>query len=294
VTYKRSATDRALTFTAPSPECFACYDTGIVTNGDGLLSEHLPDYDRSFDGKLRGGTDCAIVCHCLASYPQQDADGKLSRGGFRQDSGSIRIVTTEQGDRRVGAEIPREITADLHRRRRELWASTAKAMNAARLDRRSNTASEPPWFIATIREHLASPAPSRDHRLQPIGAILGTFATAKPAASSTELPHPVAVAIERLCSLDPLKPQAAAIRKAITARYRQDPAFPNGLANQLLTAADSIAEDHPNPIGLLEAILGAQLPPIPKPTAEASSSPGKAPEPPPPVSPTPDPSDWPF
>jgi hypothetical protein len=294
MTYKRSVTDRALTFTAPSPACFACYDTGLMTNGDGLLSEHLHDYDRGFDGKLHGGTDCAIVCHCLASYPQQDPDGKVSRGGFRMDSGAIRVVTTEQGDRRVGADVPRSVMADLHTKRRDLWMATAKAMNTARLDRRSDAASEPPWFISAIREHLSAPAPSRDQRLQPIGAILGTAATIKPAASSTELPHPVAVAIERLCSLDPLKPQAAAIRKAVAARYRQDPAFPNGLANQLLTAADSIAEDHPNPFGLLEAILGAHLPPVPKPAAEAPSSPGKPPEPHAPVSPTQEPSAWPF
>ena len=94
--YERSALDRDATFYAPKVSCFACYDTGIVTNGDGLLNHYLPDYDAEIiDGNIHrhGGSDLAVICHCVAAYDSQDYDAQTTRAGFR-DSTGVRTTDT--------------------------------------------------------------------------------------------------------------------------------------------------------------------------------------------------------
>ena len=288
--HKRSATDRALTFTAPTPACFACYDTGMITNGDGLLNDYVPDYDTSPLGIRRGGTDCAIVCHCIAAYATQDGDGKITRGGYRMDSGDIRTVTTEQGDRRVGADIAKTVMGELHRRRRESWAATAKAMNEARAARRRDPAAEPPWFITAIRDYVSDiSANTTSGRLQPLGSILGTRPAKQQPAAPQPLPPLLTAAITRLVSLPPFTEHAATIRSVITDRHDANPQ----LITQLEALADSVADDHPEPLLLLSRVLGITLHHVPN-TAEAPSSPYSTPQPPAPVSPTQDPASWPF
>lgn len=278
--HKRSATDRALTFTAPTPACFACYDTGLITNGDGLLNEFVPDYDTTPLGKRRGGTDCAIVCHCLAAYAIQDHDGKITRGGYRLDCGDIRTVTTEQGDRRIGADVPKEVTGELHRRRRESWAATARAMNDARVARRRDPAAEAPWFITAIRDY--------------IGGILGTRTKPQHAPTPQPLPPLLTAAITRLVSLPALTDHAAIIRSTITSRHAANPDATPRLITQLEALADSVADDHPEPLLLLSRVLGLSTDQLPKATPEAPASPSSTPQPPAPVSPTQEPSAWPF
>ena len=46
VNYRRTALDRDSTFYIPKVECFACYDSGLVSNGDNLVNRFIPDYDR--------------------------------------------------------------------------------------------------------------------------------------------------------------------------------------------------------------------------------------------------------
>ena len=288
--HKRSATDRALTFTAPTPACFACYDTGLITNGDGLLNDYVPDYDTSPLGIRRGGTDCAIVCHCIAAYAAQDGDGKVTRGGYRMDSGDIRTVTTEQGDRRVGADIAKTVMGELHRRRRESWAATAKAMNEARVARRRDPAAESPWFITAIRDYVSDiSANTTSGRLQPLGSILGTRPAKQQPAAPQPLPPLLTAALARLVSLPPFTEHAATIRSAIAERHDANPQ----LITQLEALADSVADDHPEPLLLLSRVLGITLPHVPN-AAEAPSSPCSTPQPPAPVSPTQDHAAWPF
>ena len=57
--FKRSATDRDLTFRVPDYNCFACNDSGIVHNSDGYLSNELPGYDQNYD--------LAIICSYIIS-----------------------------------------------------------------------------------------------------------------------------------------------------------------------------------------------------------------------------------
>jgi hypothetical protein len=66
--HKRSASRRSNDFLAPRVQCFACYDTGIVSNSDGLVWNYVPDYDIDLNtGKRCGGLDLAIVCHCSSA-----------------------------------------------------------------------------------------------------------------------------------------------------------------------------------------------------------------------------------
>ena len=293
--HKRSATDRALTFTAPTPACFACYDTGLITNGDGLLNEFVPDYDTTPLGKRRGGTDCAIVCHCLAAYAIQDHDGKITRGGYRLDCGDIRTVTTEQGDRRIGADVPKEVTGELHRRRRESWAATARAMNDARVARRRDPAAEAPWFITAIRDYIGDiSGNTTSQRLQPIGGILGTRAKPQHAPTPQPLPPLLTAAITRLVSLPALTDHAAIIRSTITSRHAANPDATPRLITQLEALADSVADDHPEPLLLLIRVLGLSTDQLPKAAPEPPCGPSSTPQPPAPVSPTQEPSAWTF
>ena len=131
-THKRLSEARSTTFRRPRCECLACYDSGILSDADGLLSEMLADYDRLPDGRRFVGGDLALVCHCVAAFPGIAADGSNKRGGFRLSSGTLAIVETERGQQPIGAELPRDATRDLHRRRLERWKATETAMSGVR------------------------------------------------------------------------------------------------------------------------------------------------------------------
>ena len=60
VGYKRDTLERDLSFRRPSCDCLACYDSGVMTNGDGLVNGLLPDYDRNRDGRLIAGQDLPV------------------------------------------------------------------------------------------------------------------------------------------------------------------------------------------------------------------------------------------
>ena len=59
--FKRSATDRDLTFRVPDYNCFACNDSGIVHNSDGYLSNELPGYDQNHDLAIIVGVKLLIL-----------------------------------------------------------------------------------------------------------------------------------------------------------------------------------------------------------------------------------------
>ena len=162
-------------FRTPAATCYACYDTGIITNGDGLVNQYLPDYDMVGINRV-GGSDLALICHCSASRILLDDTGKQIRGGFRTDYGDIRKTTGERGDQAVGAEIATNVVKELHRRRAELWQETEKEMNRARRAKTSGQGDPMPWFIAEVKaqvETTRASTPRGTGSLQSLGSVLG-------------------------------------------------------------------------------------------------------------------------
>lgn len=119
-------------FVLPGFACFACGDTGIVSNFDGAINEFVPDYDVLPTGEIMPGSDPAMICCCMSAYP---ANG---RGGLR-DSGGPRSVETAFGTRAVGCDLAAEAIATIHRLRRQraldgvpVTAAQARRLQASR------------------------------------------------------------------------------------------------------------------------------------------------------------------
>ena len=119
--YKRSAIDRDVTFRPPVHNCYACNDTGIVHNSDGLINNYLGDYDMTESGKRVGGSDLAIICYCEAVYPKYNDEAQLTGHGFRDSDGNIRNS--------VGIDVDKDIIRQLHNIRKDAWKSTATLMS---------------------------------------------------------------------------------------------------------------------------------------------------------------------
>ena len=154
--YKRTNPDRDVTFRKPHSECYACYDSGIVHNGDGLLNEYLPDYDCGHDGQPRRGSDLALICHCKAAYAEQDREGKMIRGALRLDGGTI-AKTADDGrvsSARVGSDIDRAITDALHKRRLANWKEGERLMNIAKQKAANGDPDALPEFMKAARQQL--------------------------------------------------------------------------------------------------------------------------------------------
>jgi hypothetical protein len=154
--YKRTNPDRDITFRKPHSDCYACYDTGIVQNGDGLLNDYLPDYDLGPDGNLRRGHDLALICHCKAAYGEQDREGKSIRGAFRLDGGNV-ARTADDGrfpSVWIGSDIDRSVTDALHKRRLANWKEGERLMNIARQKAASGDPDALPEFMLAARKQL--------------------------------------------------------------------------------------------------------------------------------------------
>lgn len=150
-THKRSSADRDITWRPPEVNCYACYDTGIVSNGDGILSAYLPDYDTTPSGMRHGGLDLAIICHCPAAYPEHDQDGKTTRGGLRVN-GAPAII----GNQRIGADISKDIARQIHQQRATAWKTTAAEMNAIRQSIAAGMPYQQPAYITAVKAKLKS------------------------------------------------------------------------------------------------------------------------------------------
>ena len=107
-------------FVVPGFTCFACADTGIVSNHDRAINEFIPDYDVLPSGEILPGSDPAIICCCVAAYP---ANG---RGGYR-DSGGPRQLETAAGPRAVGCDLNEQAVASIHRQRRQVALASVQA-----------------------------------------------------------------------------------------------------------------------------------------------------------------------
>jgi hypothetical protein len=181
VGHKRLQLDRDLTFRRPSRRCYACYDTGVVTNGDGLVEQLLPDYDRTLEGRRIAGQDAPLVCTCEAAcrpYPHglRGPDGLLAQGRAAQ-------LTAEQ----VGW---------LHEQREAAWSETERLMREARMARAAGDPKAMPWFIAEVRSAIAAqlarhrgaggadsigtPSPFPTRRLQPLGGVIADVLSPTP------------------------------------------------------------------------------------------------------------------
>jgi hypothetical protein len=107
-------------FVLPGFACFACADTGIVSNHDGAINEFIPDYDLLPSGEILPGSDPAIICCCFSAYP---ANG---RGGYRDSAGPRRLETAA-GPRAIGCELDQQAVAAIHRQRRQVALASVQA-----------------------------------------------------------------------------------------------------------------------------------------------------------------------
>lgn len=122
-------------FVLPSFACFACFDTGIVSNHDLTINTYLPNYDVLPTGERMSGSDPAVICCCLAAYA-----GTGHGGGFRDSSGPRRVESAS-GPRLIGCELPQEAIASIHRtRRQQAYAAVQATAEQARLLRASQQA----------------------------------------------------------------------------------------------------------------------------------------------------------
>jgi hypothetical protein len=154
--HKRSSLDRDTTFYAPKVACFACYDSGIVSNGDGLLNDYLTDYDATvIDGVLHrhGGSDLAIICHCTAAYESQDFESQTTRSGFRDSSG-VKSTDINGRQQAIGVDPDKDIIREIHRKRRDLWQRSAQDLNSLRQQVRAGMNPQLPDYIATVKQQL--------------------------------------------------------------------------------------------------------------------------------------------
>ena len=147
--YRRTAVDRDSTFYVPKVTCFACNDSGIVCNSDAAINKYIPDYDRSPEGKIRGGQDLAIICHCDAAYGTEDSSG------FRENNGNIRQVQNFRGEMQsLGFSLEKEKIRQIHIDRKASWEATAKEINLLRNKRAKGEKVETPYYIQVVKEDL--------------------------------------------------------------------------------------------------------------------------------------------
>ena len=146
--YKRSAIDRDITFRPPVHNCYACNDTAIVNNSDGLINNYLPDYDITESGKKLAGSDLAIICYCEAVYPKYNDEAQLVAHGFRNGDGNIR--------NNVGIDVDKDIIRELHNIRKKTWKDTATLMS--RLIQKNLKSKKPqlPAEMQQVKDQLAN------------------------------------------------------------------------------------------------------------------------------------------
>ena len=155
VNYRRTSLDRDTTFYIPKVECFACYDSGIVSNGDKLVNQFIPDYDRDQKGRPNGGQDLAIICHCKAAYGDSQSDNERERVGFRDSYGNIRTADSIRGEPQpLGFSLEKEKIRQIHTQRKDAWQKGAKDINEIRQKIAKGEKYETPYYIQVVKEEL--------------------------------------------------------------------------------------------------------------------------------------------
>ena len=146
--YKRSAIDREVTFNAPIHICYACNDTGIIHKYDGLINNHMPDYDMDIQGRRSGGHDLALICYCASDNAQTDIDGQIIKHGVRDMDGTIR--------NNDGVIIDMDIVREIHNLRKDSWAKTAKLMNKVIKENIKNQKASLPPEVQKVKDQLSN------------------------------------------------------------------------------------------------------------------------------------------
>ena len=155
VNYRRTSLDRDTTFYIPKVECFACHDSGIVSNGDAFVNQFIPDYDRDKKGRLCGGQDLAIICHCKAAYGDSQSDNERERVGFRDSYGNIRTADSIRGEPQpLGFSLEKEKIRQIHTQRKDAWQKSAKDINETRQKITNGEKYETPYYIQVVKEEL--------------------------------------------------------------------------------------------------------------------------------------------
>ena len=155
VNYRRTSLDRDTTFYIPKVECFACYDSGIVSNGDAFVNQFIPDYDRDKKGRLCGGQDLAIICHCKAAYGDSESDNERERVGYRDSYGNIRTADSIRGEPQpLGFSLEKEKIRQIHTQRKDAWQKSAKDINETRQKIANGEKYETPYYIQVVKEEL--------------------------------------------------------------------------------------------------------------------------------------------
>tara|TARA_X000001388_G_scaffold26659_1_gene18791 strand:+ start:9678 stop:10166 length:489 start_codon:yes stop_codon:yes gene_type:complete len=149
--YRRTSLDRDTTFYVPKVTCFACNDSGIVANGDNAINKYIPDYDKTSNGKINGGQDLAVICHCDAAY------GKDDTSGLRENNGNIRQVQNFRGEMQcLGFSLEKDKIRQIHIDRKASWEATAKEINTLRSKRAKGEKVETPYYIQVVKEELGN------------------------------------------------------------------------------------------------------------------------------------------
>ena len=149
--YRRTSLDRDTTFYIPKVTCFACNDSGIVANGDNAINKYIPDYDRTSNGKINGGQDLAVICHCDAAYGTDDTSG------LRENNGNIRQVQNFRGEMQcLGFSLEKDKIRQIHIDRKASWEATAKEINILRNKRAKGEKVETPYYIQVVKEELGN------------------------------------------------------------------------------------------------------------------------------------------
>lgn len=136
-------------------DCLACHDTGIITNGDGMLGQVDPAF-KNYDSRF----DVPLICQCHKAFshpiPSDSSEPKF-KAGYRSGFG-INEVVGERGSHKFGCNVDKTVVEELHRLRLEAWNQTEDEWVRARAENRR------PYFIEEQRHHLES-----------IGSILKTI-----------------------------------------------------------------------------------------------------------------------
>jgi len=184
--HKRDAGDREISFRHPSFACLACNDTGLVTNGDGLVNSHLADYDCLRDGRPNSGSDLALVCNCPAATSRPAADSQ-GRGGYREADGRLRRL----GDgRSIGSELTAAQLDDLRRQRAKAWAETEATINGWRRQQAAGLSPALPWFIRETGDEVRRATAQLAERPASAGGLQSIGSCLVEALAGPSLPRP--------------------------------------------------------------------------------------------------------
>ena len=144
--YKRLGNCRDVIFRRPGHACFACGDSGVIQNGDGLVNRLVfADYDLLAADQHRSGSDLPLICCCSAARSGTAPDGNR-RGGLLDASGALL-------NPRLGVLLQEPDRLLLHNTRLAAWRQTERDMHFTRTLRSQGESGAAPGYITATRQH---------------------------------------------------------------------------------------------------------------------------------------------